>query len=276
MPPLPTDHAHQVAAFVLAAVQKQAGTRWNQGPRQVPFEVYSQCNEALSIIGQRRLFGVSEPAAFAICAWHRGERPVHLISRIPSAREMLRVQARGERYVSMLPDHEAAAHGDPRHPDGLSFALHDLCHLEKFVDPEHHAGQVGFFVSLDQALSKAGWLDLEAGFDSRWHADRDYVFADMNGSALFLFAALKMKLKMAVRRQVAASEGLVQPERGPLTPLERAAYEPRRDLLLSLLGMPDDVASAGREVSARRCEPQAAAKLLAWFTGVLQRSPDSV
>jgi NAD(P)-dependent dehydrogenase (short-subunit alcohol dehydrogenase family) len=45
--------------------------------------------------------------------------------------------------VCLLDDAAALAHGDPRHPNGLSFALHDLCHLEKFVDPEHHRGQVG-------------------------------------------------------------------------------------------------------------------------------------
>lgn len=265
-----------MAAFVLEAVQQQAGTRWNQGPRKLPFTLGDDANEALHIISTRRLFAVNEPAAQAICAWHCGLRPVHLIRHIPTARQMLQIQAQGQRFVSLLPDAQALAHGDPRHPDGLSFALHDLCHLEKFVDPEHYTGQIGFFKALDVAMSKPAWHDLESGFDERWNADRDYVLADMNGSALFLFAALKMKLKMAVRRHVAKTLGHETPAQGPLTPAEHAAYEPRRDFLLSLLGLNDDVAQAGREVSARRCEPEAAAKLLGWFSAVLQRGGDWV
>jgi len=263
-----------VAAFVLAAVQQQAGTRWNQGPRKLPFALGDDADETLRTISTRRLFGVNEPAAHAICAWHCGHRPVHLIKHIPAAREMLQIQAKGQRFVSLLPDAQALAHGDPRHPDGLSFALHDLCHLEKFIEPEHYRGQVGFFKALDTAMSNRAWRDLESGFDERWKADRDYVLADMNGSALFLFAALKMKLKMAVRRHVAESQGLALPAQGPLSPAEHAAYEPRRDLLLALLGLRDDIAEAGREVSARRCEPEAAAKLLGWFDGLLQRGGD--
>lgn len=42
---------------------------------------------------------------------------------------------------------------------------------------------------------------LERGLDDTWRAERDYVIAHMNGSAVFLFAALKMRLNMAVRRR---------------------------------------------------------------------------
>jgi hypothetical protein len=65
---------------------------------------------------------------------------------------VLALQARGRRCVCLLDDAAALAHGDPRHRDGLAFALHDLCHLEKFVAPEHHAGQVGFFRLVERAL----------------------------------------------------------------------------------------------------------------------------
>ncbi|MDX2023786.1 MAG: hypothetical protein SF187_26345 [Deltaproteobacteria bacterium] len=264
----PTIHsAQRVAAFVLEAVQKHAGPRWNQGPRQRPLPVGDAANADVIAISQRRLFGVSEPAAQAICAWHAGLRPAVLLDHIPTACAMMQIQAQGQRYVSVVGDDVALAHGDPRHPDGLSFILHDLCHLEKFVDPNHHAGQVGFFAALNTAMTHPQWRDVENGFDATWEADRDYVLADMNGSAVFLFAALKMKLKMAARRHVARAHGRPQPGAGPLSEEERRAYEPRRDLLLRLLGLPAPELEAARAVSARRSAPAAAALLLAWFEG---------
>ncbi len=252
-----------MARFVVSAVQAKTGGRWNQGPRLSPWPLPSQVDDAVALVSTRRLCGVPEPAAHAVWAWHEGLRPVHLLRTIPSAREMLRWQAQGQRCVALLADDVALAHGDPRHPDGLSFALHDLCHLEKFVDPAHHVGQVGFFAQLDAAMATPQWTALEADFDAVWRADRDYVLADMNGSAIFLFAALKMKLKMAVRRHVGGPTHA--PARGPLTPQEREAYVPRRDALLELLGLQGAVADAARNVSARRTHPESAAALLSWF-----------
>lgn len=258
--------ATRVARFLVQAVQAEFGTRWNQGPRKPAWPLEGEADAAVALLCQRRLCGVSEPAAQAVWAWHQGQRPVHLLTTIPSAREVLRLQAEGQRCVSLLPDDVALAHGDPRHPNGLAFALHDLCHLEKFVDPEHHVGQVGFFARLEAAMSKPGWAQLESELGDLWRSDRDYVLADMNGSAIFLFAALKMKLKMAMRRHVGRAAGATV-ACGPLLPAERAAYEPRRNLLLDLLGLPPAVTEAARFVSARRTHPEAAAALLTWFEG---------
>lgn len=259
----PSDAATAVARFVVSAVQAKSGSRWNQGPRLSPWPLPSQADDAVALVSTRRLCGVPEPAAHAVWAWHRGMRPAHLLQAIPSARQVLQWQAEGQRCVALLADDVALAHGDPRHPDGLSFALHDLCHLEKFVDPEHYVGQVGFFAQLHAAMAHPQWDTLEADFDAVWRTDRDYVLADMNGSAIFLFAALKMKLKMAVRRHVGGATHA--PARGPLTPQERDAYVPRRDALLELLGLDGDVAESARHVSARRTHPEAAAALLTWF-----------
>ena len=41
---------------------------------------------------------------------------------------------------------------------------------------------------------------LDRELDDRWRADRDDIIADMNGSAVFLLAALKMRLGLAARR----------------------------------------------------------------------------
>jgi hypothetical protein len=153
----------------------------------------------------------------------------------------------------LIDDAAALAHGDPRHPDGLTFALHDLCHMEKFVEPEHHAGQVGFFRIVERALAAPAVIALDRDLDDAWRADRDYVIADMNGSAVFLFAALKMKLKLALGRR-------------------DRPFGPALDLLLGAMDLPDDVRDAARAVQPRRDQPAAARRLLQHLEFEAQRA----
>jgi hypothetical protein len=105
------------------------------------------------VFAERRVRGVPEDVVRGLFAWERGGRPADLLFAVPTAFEVLARQARGRRCVGLLDDAAARAHGDPRHPSGLAFALHDLCHLEKFVAPEHHAGQVGFFGAVERAFA---------------------------------------------------------------------------------------------------------------------------
>ena len=189
--------------------------------------------------------GVSPIVADALLAWSRGERPVDLVFEVLPPREVLRRQAAGRRCVALLDDAVARAHGDPRHPDGLSFALHDLHHLEKFVEPEHHRGQVGFFRAVDRALSDTEVAALELTFDAIWSAERDYVLADMNGSAVFLFSVLKMRLAMAVRRRLARGRGVPVPTEGRLDDDERAALQPVLSAWFAGMGLAGGVAHRG-------------------------------
>jgi hypothetical protein len=182
-------------------------------------------------------------------AWDRGERPVDLLFEVPPARRVLALQARGGRCVCLVEDAAALAHGDPRHPTGLAFALHDLCHLEKFVAPEHHAGQVGFFRVVERALETPAMAALDRELDDQWRAERDYVIADMNGSAVFLLAALKMRLALAARRRGGDAEAAV-------------------DVLLGAMGLPDELRDAAREVRRLRDRPGEARRVLGWFEAV--------
>jgi hypothetical protein len=182
--------------------------------------------------------------------------------------EILSLQSQGARYVSMVPDETAHAHGDPRHPDGFTFILHDLCHLEKFVVESDYPGQVGFFLALSRALESPEFRRLESTFDETWRADRDYVAADMNGSAIFLFAALKMKLRMAVRRKYARLSGHPNPGQGPLSDVEQAHFAEELETLLDAFELGGTLRDDARAISARRDAPMSAERLLGHFSAM--------
>ena len=262
------DEAERAAAFLLARVRATRGRLWDEGARSgAPGASVGAPPDApaLAVFAARRVRGISPVVAGALLAWARGQRPVDLLFRVLPAREILERQAGGRRCVALLDDAVARAHGDPRHPDGLAFALHDLCHLEKFVAPEHHRGQVGFFRAVARALAHAEVAALEPTFDATWDSDRDYVIADMNGSAVFLFSVLKMRLAMAVRRRLARDRSRPPPTRGRLDDEERLALLPVLSLWFEAMGLPAALRSEALAVSARRDQPAHARRLLDHF-----------
>jgi hypothetical protein len=257
--------AETTAAFLLERVRAARGALWDEGVARVA-PAAPPSGPALATFAARRVRGVPEDVVRGLFAWDQGARPADLLVReIPAAFDVLARQARGRRCVSLLDDAAARAHGDPRHPDGLSFALHDLCHLEKFVAPEHFAGQVGFFRAAARAFETPALRALDATLDDAWRADRDYVVADMNGSAVFLFAALKMKVNMAVRRRLARARGVPAPTSGPLDAEERAAVAPALDVLFEAMDLPAELRAGAGLVSTRRDRPAEARRLLSHF-----------
>jgi hypothetical protein len=263
--PTPAAQAEQAAEFLLARVRATRGRLWDEGSRPGPVTSAPAGADALSVFATRRVRGVSPVVAGALLAWARGERPVDLVFDILPAREILRRQAAGRRCVALIDDQVARAHGDPRHPDGLSFALHDLCHLEKFVAPDHHRGQLGFFRAVERALDSAPIAALESTLDATWAADRDYVVADMNGSAVFLFSVLKMRLAVAVRRRRARAEGRPAPTTGGLQAADQEALRPVLATWFQAMGLPESLRTEAAMVSARRDHPAHARRLLDYF-----------
>eukprot|EP01041_Mallomonas_annulata_P005246 gene5246-10496_t len=88
--------------------------------------------------------------------WAKGCRPYILLHYIPSPMEVLRMQASGRRVVTMFlrrselcTTHMARLHymeGAQLHSrDALEFLLHDIKHMEHFIDNDIHLEQVGFF-----------------------------------------------------------------------------------------------------------------------------------
>lgn len=261
--PLAQD-AERVCAYLVERVQLAAGPRWAQG-EHVPALGAPEGWPAVETVARRRLWRVPRHVAVGLCAWARGARDVELLCSVPTPRHVLRLQATGRRCVSILPAGTKE--------DGLAFALHDLCHLEKFAAPEHHDEQVGFFGRLAEAMDAAGWRVFDRRYDEAWRKDVEHVAADMNGSAIFLFAALKMKLKMAVRRELARAEGRPSPTFGPLTDDEARAFDVALGEMLDLLALEGEPRDAALAVSTKRDTPADAVRLQAWFASLAPPRP---
>src|SRR5262249_49275756 len=151
--------AEQACEFVIARVKAQSGHRYHQGPRRPPLFSRSQA-PAIRFLAEHRLHRVPVAVARALVAWGDGF-PVELLTSVPSATHVLELQSEGRRCVSLLPEGVATA----PHPDALAFAVHDLCHLDKLIDPEHYLGQVGFFSRLYAASARPSWSQFEDRFD---------------------------------------------------------------------------------------------------------------
>ena len=182
--------------------------------------------------------------------------------QILSARALLRRQAQGRRCVALLDDEAARAHGDPRHPDGLSFALHDLCHLEKFVAPEHHHGQIGFFRAVDaragQRRGRGAGGDLRRDLERRARL-RHRRHERLGG--LPVLGAEDAAGHGGARRRCAAARRTHAPRRrrAVSTPHERAALLPVLEIWFAGMGLPAALRSEALAVSARRDQPGARA-----------------
>ena len=246
-------------AFIAERVRSKAPHRWLQGARKPPFD----CDVAapdVRLFATTRLLNVPESAARGLVEAAHGRRPLHVLDRPILPRDLLAMQARGERCVSMLSDQATA--------DPLDFAIHDLCHLEKFVAEDSYAGQVGFF----GAIHRGKIDEVFAQLDEKWKKDLEHVSADMNGSPVFLFAAIKMKLKMAARREVARIRDTPENVGGVLDADEEKMFEELLENFFDAIEFPAEGRRAGRAVSARRDAPADALWLARYFTTLGERA----
>jgi hypothetical protein len=260
------------SAYVAERVRREAPRRWVQGPRRPALDVGDGASETLRLFATRDLYRLPRAVSEALVAWAAGRRRVTVLTSLPTAPEVLAMQASGRRCVSLLADEDVPAGpiaGLPRREGaygsgGLAFAVHDLCHLEKFFAPAHHHEQVGFFAALLEALADADWAALETRFDDVWRHDREHVLADMNGASAFLFVVLRNKVKLAVRRRTALARGGPCGS-GPLDAEEVRAYAEAVEVLVAALGLDGEARAAARRLTSRHEAEEAGEPLRAFF-----------
>mmetsp|Transcript_21935 Transcript_21935/g.34361 ORF Transcript_21935/g.34361 Transcript_21935/m.34361 type:complete len:380 (+) Transcript_21935:439-1578(+) len=145
--------------------------------------------------------------------WMAKRRPLVLLFRIATPMEVLRMQANGERLVTMFTQHNDLSRmhtsqlnymegPEKFHSrDALDFLVHDLQHMQKFAGDESYREQVGFFrcvLTLNDGRPREFFAD-HGGDGELWH-QMEYCICDMNCFSIHLFQYLKAKLMHAHTR----------------------------------------------------------------------------
>lgn len=123
--------------------------------------------------------GVIPNVPAALAAWLRGKWPLQLSERVPSAREVLRMQARGLRPVTLISDYPRLTRPVLAKPSAWAFMVHDLEHAYKFFyEPLLHAAQRGFFEGVARLLAQGAFARPLS--DTQFAMKFDYLISDMN------------------------------------------------------------------------------------------------
>lgn len=153
------------AAEWLALLAKEAGAR-----RRVQLHDWLDRNQFRGVTGN---------VPVALVRWLHGAWPLILREDIPKPLEVLRMQARGSRAVTVITAWPRAGKPVLNKPDAFEFFRHDLEHAYKFYhSPALFAGQRAFFARLETAFDRGVFVPYfdDAEFVIRF----DYLMSDMN------------------------------------------------------------------------------------------------
>lgn len=266
----PVEAAEQVATFVLQWSERLHGRRVFVGKRRdvlAEHGIRRRLGSSIDRLADQGVRGLSEDARRVVLGLHAGTHHAEISSGPFAARHVIALQAAGRRCISLLP--EDAPRGPYQSP--LAFAAHDLEHLAQFFAPAHFWGQLGFFQRLHGALDD-GLGGLLSDHDQAFGDDVNRVGADTNGSSVFAFASLVMKLKMAARRALARRTGTVRTH-GALTSEEEAAFAPELERLVAAFRMPNELLPMAARVGTRRADHEAGVAVLRYFESVGAAKP---
>ena len=117
--------------------------------------------------------------SIALIGWLRGAWNLTLGERVPSVREVLRMQARGTRPVTVIAEYPRLLQPVLDKSDAFAFICHDLEHAwQYFHDPDLHESQRRFAQQLDRAIEHGTFAPY---LSDPVFADKfDYLAADMN------------------------------------------------------------------------------------------------
>lgn len=118
-------------------------------------------------------------ASVALNHWLGGKWPLHLLRHIPTPREVLSMQVRGVRPVTLIVDRERMHQPALTKANGFVFMVHDLEHAYKFFhDPKLNVMQRNLFAALAHACAAGLFFDDLS--DAEFAARFDYLISDMN------------------------------------------------------------------------------------------------
>lgn len=126
--------------------------------------------------------------------WHLGLWAIVVFEYIPSPRELLKLQVKNNRCITLITDLEKIDSLVFGSRDPLSFVLHDLMHADQFFSQTNSLkGQLGFYQRIDSIYNKEE-LKFYLKSNNSFKGEFEYVSSDMNAYVIHLFKCLKSSI----------------------------------------------------------------------------------
>ena len=137
------------------------------------------------------LKGIPQAVNRTILNWANGNWNIELLTHIPSPRELLRMQVKNTRCITLTVNPNEIDQLVLSTRDPLSFVLHDLHHADQFFNQDESLkGQLGFYFLVNQIYDKPQ-LKKTLKEDLKFKSEFEYVVSDMNAYVIHLFKCLK-------------------------------------------------------------------------------------
>ncbi len=119
----------------------------------------------------------------AIVGWHNQTHNLKLLFQAPSADEIMCMQSRGERVVTVFASDQGAENHFQNERDPFSFTLHDLIHADLFFgDLDQHRKQVEFFHALKEKIYSDKAIQTLRAQNRTFSERLNYLASDMNSN----------------------------------------------------------------------------------------------
>lgn len=126
--------------------------------------------------------------------WYHGLWSIESLEFIPSPRQLLKLQVKNTRCITLITDPSSIASLVLESRDPLSFLLHDLMHADQFFSQvESLKGQLGFYKLLNNIYDRSELKSLLKN-DEHFKKEFEYVASDMNAYVIHLFKCLKSSI----------------------------------------------------------------------------------
>ena len=170
----------------------------------VEYATLNDKQQVMTIFSTCHLRGVTKTAQQALVEWHNGNYPIDLHFNVPSALDLLKLQAEGRRVVSLFVGRDQMCQKQ-LFRDPMTFVLHDLEHAsEFFFDQGLFKDQRKFYASIYEKYLR-GYYN-EALCDEYFRAEFEYVIADMNSHPEHLNATLNFLWCDFIKRNKSADK----------------------------------------------------------------------
>ena len=158
-------------------------------PVRIPPKLRESMNLFEFLVGHR-VKALPESCYRSLCFMTSGRYPLRLSSGVVSPFELLQIQLRGQRIVSMDEDFREWPSRLYSGRDYLGFILHDLIHADHFFyEPQHRDGQLGFYRFVNSFISVSRDLSDLLSIET-FREGFEYIISDMNSHPLHLFQTL--------------------------------------------------------------------------------------